>query len=308
MGSLGSIIRFWVFIVFPAVAVSLLFSGSLAAGYYEEKLTKTDTYSTIELNSLIEEHQTKATVLDTQIKEIKKEIDWLILKINRIQDAGQSAPQGLKTSVLTKEQKISTLLKEKARLAMVTAHYIKVIDSRTKKESGVQKPASPKIKVKTIPPEASKCLAGQSGSVRKSDIEEAVKRAGLDDWVEVSGEGTCVRIETTLPLLFSSGSARVSTEYQSFLKKLSSFLKPYDIKIQVKGYTDPVPIRTKQYPSNFELGAARAANIIHELVKQGLKPSIFKIETTGQYRFAAQQPAKQNSFQRRAQVTVIFTG
>jgi len=100
----------------------------------------------------------------------------------------------------------------------------------------------------------------------------------------------------------------VSKEYQSFFKKLASFLKPYDVKVLVNGYADTFPIRTKQYPSNFELGAARAANIIHALVKQGLKPSIFKIETTGEYRFAAKEPSKQKSFQRRAQVTVIFSG
>jgi flagellar motor protein MotB len=100
----------------------------------------------------------------------------------------------------------------------------------------------------------------------------------------------------------------VAKEYQPFLKKLASFLKPYDVKILVNGYADTVPIKSNQYPSNFELGAARAANIVHQLVNQGLKPSIFKIETTGEYRFAAKEPSQQKSFERRARVTVIFTG
>jgi flagellar motor protein MotB len=124
----------------------------------------------------------------------------------------------------------------------------------------------------------------------------------------VSGDDTCLRIQTTLPILFTSGSAKVANEYQPFLKRLASFLKPYDVKVLVNGYADTVPINSKQYPSNFELGAARAANIVHQLVNQGLKPSIFKIETTGEYRFAAKEPSQQKSFQRRAQVTVLFSG
>ena len=294
----------------------IFFSQSVATGYYEEKLIHTDAYSTMELKSILEDYQIKAGVLDTQIAEIKKDIDWLILKINRIQDAGKKAPHGLKESVSDKEQKVKTLLKEKTRLETILSHYKKEFDSRKKIESDKilatkspkQQEASGTILAKTIPPKVSKSIVDPSNTIKKSQIEAAVKKAGLGDWVEVNGDDTCLRIETTLPILFSSGSAKVSKEYRSFFKKLASFLKPYDVKVLVNGYADTVPIRTKKYPSNFELGATRAANIIHELVKQGLKPSIFKIETTGEYRFAAKEPSKQKSFQRRAQVTVIFSG
>ena len=145
-------------------------------------------------------------------------------------------------------------------------------------------------------------------SVKKSGIEQEIIKIGLTDWVEVSGENNCLRIKTILPILFSSGSAVVAQEYKTFLKKLALFLKPYDIKVVVSGYADTDPIKTKQYPSNFELGAARATNIVHELVKNGLKPSVFQVETTGEYRFSAQQPSSRKSFHRRAQVEVIFTG
>ncbi len=318
MGRLRFNIRSWVFVVFPAVSVFMIifFSQSVAAGYYEEKLIHTDAYSTMELKSILEDYQIKASVLDAQIAEIKKDIDWLILKINRIQDAGKKAPHGLKESVSVKEQKVITLLKEKSRLEKVLSHYKKEFDLRKKIESDKilaaktpkQKGASETITTKKISPEASKSIIDPSNTIKKSQIEAAVKKAGLGDWVEVNGDDTCLRIETTLPILFSSGSAKVSKEYQSFFKKLASFLKPYDVKVLVNGYADTLPIHTKQYPSNFELGATRAANIIHTLVKHGLKPSIFKIETTGEYRFAAKEPSKQKSFQRRAQVTVIFTG
>ncbi len=80
------------------------------------------------------------------------------------------------------------------------------------------------------------------------------------------------------------------------------------MKILVNGYADTVPIKNKKYPSNFELGATRAANIVHHLVGHGLKPSIFKIESTGKYRFASKGMSKQKTLERRAEVTVIFSG
>jgi chemotaxis protein MotB len=315
-----------------SVAAGLFCSQAATAGYHEEKLINTDSYSAIELELLLEAYKTKIMVLGNQAREIEKDIDWLILKINRLQDAGQKQPRDLVASVTAKEEKIKILFKEKTRLEHLSAIYSKSYDSRMKTERNqiladitgshimeaeartekaiiaetiVAKKSSPAVlKKETLP----KPAPFQSNTIQKSKIEAAVKRADLDDWVAVNGDDTCLRIETTLPILFSSGSAKVAKEYQPFFKKLSSFLKPYDVKVLVSGYADAVPIKTKQYPSNFELGAARAANIIHELVKQGIKPSIFKIETTGEYRFAAKEPSQQKSFERRAQVTVIFTG
>ena len=305
MGRLRFNIRSWVFVVFSALSafmILFLIPQSAEAGYYEKKLLNTDAYSAMELKSILEDYQTKVRVLDTQIAEIEKDLYWLILKINRIQDAGKKVPHGLTKSVQSKEQKSKTLLKEKTRLETILSHYKKEFDSRKKIESDKI------LTAKTISPETSRSIINPPNTIKKAQIEAAVKKAGLGDWVEVNGDDTCLRIETTLPILFSSGSAKVAKEYQSFFKKLASFLKPYDIKVLVNGYADTVPIHTKQYPSNFELGATRAANIVHALVKQGLKPSIFKIETSGEYRFAAKEPSKQKSFQRRAQVTVIFSG
>lgn len=339
MGRVWSSIRFRVVVMFLAlfVAAGLFSSQPAAAGYQEEKLIDTDNYSSLELEFLLEEYKTKIMVLGSQATQIEKDIDWLILKINRLGDAGQKPPRDLVDSVTAKEERIKILFKEKTRLENLSSIYSKSYDLRMKTERtqtlsaiiGSQKTAdktetaqaivtkpivakaivaeknSPAVLKKVSPPPS---VMVQSDTIKKSKIETAVKNADLDDWVVVNGDDTCLRIETTLPILFSSGSAKVAKEYQPFLKKLASFLKPYDVKVQVNGYADTVPINSTQYPSNFELGAARAANIVHQLVNQGLKPSIFKIETTGEYRFAAKEPSQQKSFERRAQVTVIFSG
>ncbi len=287
---------------------AVLFVGPVslnAAGHYDKWPFDTSAYTTVELKKIIDQHQNEIKVLENQIRSIEKDMDWLVLKINRISDAGRQPASDLTDSVIAKEKKIQYLKKEKARLSALNASYIKTYESQKKSSPTIPSGVKNQILSENINTDIN---SSHRPSVKKASIEKRIKDLGLDDWVEVAGDGTCLKINTTLPILFSSGSARVAKEYKNFLKKLALFLKPYDIKVVVDGYADTDPIHTKRYPSNLELAASRAANIVHELVKNGLKPSIFKIGTTGEYRFAATQPIKQKSFHRRAQVTVIFAG
>src|SRR5690606_34660178 len=46
-----------------------------------------------------------------------------------------------------------------------------------------------------------------------------------------------------------------------------------DRNFQVEGHTDNVPIRTRQYPSNWELASARAVNVTRTMLDAGLPAS-----------------------------------
>ncbi len=125
MGSLPYIARSWERILCAVMSVFLilLFFQSNAAGYYEKKRLNIDAYSDEELISTIDEYQTQVRVLDKQIQAIEKELDWLMVKINRISDSGRKAPRQLKTSVASKEKKANSLRKEMKELKMVKARY-----------------------------------------------------------------------------------------------------------------------------------------------------------------------------------------
>jgi len=290
-----------------SAVVLLVFCHTDANSYYEKKQLNTAAYSVTELEAVIGDYWTQTNVLERQIKDVQKDLDWLILKINRISDAGRKIPKQLKASVSSKEKKAAQLVKEKVRLEKVIADYKSVYDA--KKSKTAQKVST--IKSTKIKPVVTAVKVPDSSMAqgKVSDIEMAVKKAGLEDWVEVlNADGGCAKINNTLPILFSSGSAALAKEYKSFLKKLAYFLKSYDVRVYVNGFSDSDPIHTPQYPSNLELGASRAANLVHEMVKYGLKPDIFKIGTTGEYRFAAKQASQKKSFQRRAQLTVVFSG
>jgi type VI secretion system protein ImpK len=53
------------------------------------------------------------------------------------------------------------------------------------------------------------------------------------------------------------------------LAKIGIFLAGYTMPVTVSGHTDPIPIRTVRFPSNFQLSKARA-----EAVAAVLAPSL----------------------------------
>ncbi|WP_300461142.1 OmpA family protein [Desulfobacula sp.] len=291
-------------------------------GFQEEKLFDGNFYSTGELRQKVETHKKDLQDIAHQIKALEIDLDWLVLKINQIQDSGRTGSSALKQAVTKKEKKIEILQKTKNRLEYLVQYYSEkgssdkdqriedtVLERKIQHKGATVKTIVPKI---PAPMKRSTDADGEKKSdtdnqVTKSELQAAIKGSGLGDWLEVVETGPCLRMETTLPILFSSGSATVAKEYKLFLNNLAVFLKPYDVNVIVSGYADTVPIKSKTYPSNFELGATRAANIVHQLVRSGLKPAIFKIESAGEYRFAAEEMSKQKSFERRAEVTVIFT-
>ncbi|PRD41145.1 type VI secretion system protein TssL [Phyllobacterium phragmitis] len=58
--------------------------------------------------------------------------------------------------------------------------------------------------------------------------------------------------------LFDIGSAKVGPEFSDLLKRIGAALAAEKFRAVVIGYTDNVPIRTAQFPSNWHLSEARA--------------------------------------------------
>ena len=71
-------------------------------------------------------------------------------------------------------------------------------------------------------------------------------------------------ITISLPdwILFRSGEAMVRPEAVEFLKSVADVLIEMGRHVRVLGHTDNVPIRTAQFPSNWELSAARAVMMV----------------------------------------------
>ncbi|OQY01068.1 MAG: hypothetical protein B6I26_05555 [Desulfobacteraceae bacterium 4572_130] len=280
------------------------------------------------LRTKIQKYNQTISYIDDQIISIHKEIDWLDNKINLIKSSGRPAPIELYQSIKNKNNKLKSItkkrnciyefwekasaklkvLEEKLELVQTKSGFInndytkkdffKKQEQETKKTGYLEKrrkwhgTINHKIK--------------RTGNLNIKKLYAGIKKAGLENWVQIIKSKTDVKIKTKLPILFGSGKAGLAKEYKYFFKQLANFVKSYDVRIIVEGYAAKESINTKKYSSNFELGAARASNIVHELIKYGLKPSIFKIASTGENRFSGKNKLKTNIFERRAEVTVIF--
>lgn len=81
-----------------------------------------------------------------------------------------------------------------------------------------------------------------------------------------------LELELSSSLLFPSGDAIPHQDAFDIIEKISAILAPFDNPIQIEGFTDNMPISTAQYPTNWELSAARAASIVRMLAMDGVQP------------------------------------
>jgi chemotaxis protein MotB len=88
-------------------------------------------------------------------------------------------------------------------------------------------------------------------------------------------------------VLFETGSAELGAEGQIQMARLARTLLdisrniPTELNwvLRVDGHTDNRPIRTTQFPSNWELSSARAISVVKFLIGQGLPPN--RVAATG---------------------------
>jgi chemotaxis protein MotB len=72
-------------------------------------------------------------------------------------------------------------------------------------------------------------------------------------------------------VLFKSGSADLSDKGKAAVAEVSSLLASIPKrKFQVEGHTDNVPIKTAEFPSNWELASARAINVVKTMIESGM--------------------------------------
>lgn len=82
--------------------------------------------------------------------------------------------------------------------------------------------------------------------------------------VSVTERGVVISISSTL--FFDSGSATLKPMAQKALDKLVKSLKDSGRMINIEGHSDNTPIATAQFPSNWELSAARASSVVRYFV------------------------------------------
>ena len=260
------------------------------------------------VSSKIMEYRRSIDLINSQISFLKENRAWLNLKIESIKDFNRHVPESMEESIVIKTGKIKALEKVKKRISANLNDLMKSSYNADQVSLSASARKKNNLSAVNVQPHVSINKPGNTAG-RKDFIKELrnrIKKTGLGDWVEISSDDKCCRLVTSLPILFASGSSKIAATYKSFFKKLAGLIRGYDVRVVVDGYADIDSIHNKKYRSNFELGAARAANVVHELVKYGVKPSVFKIGTTGKYRFKAKGMSNKKVVERRADLTIIF--
>jgi chemotaxis protein MotB len=118
------------------------------------------------------------------------------------------------------------------------------------------------------------------------------------------------RMVVVLPeaILFDSGRADLKDEAETPLTQLTTVLKGLRGRsFQITGHTDNLPIRTRRFPSNWELSAARAVTVGRFMIEQGMEAN--RISAAG---YAETQPLNDNSTpelraqNRRIEIALMF--
>jgi chemotaxis protein MotB len=133
---------------------------------------------------------------------------------------------------------------------------------------------------------------------------EAQVSKGQIEILELRGR---LQIRALERILFDSGSTEIKQEGSEVLAKVAVQLKKQTgHNIRVEGHTDPIPISTPAFPSNWELSCARAARVLRFLIEQGLEPERLSAVGLGPYRpIATNDTAEGRARNRRIEIVLV---
>lgn len=141
-----------------------------------------------------------------------------------------------------------------------------------------------------------------------SDLEQFISENDLDEIIDAQLGDYHVTLTFKDGVLFDTGKAILKPEAIGVLDKLGIQLLEYpDNRIRFEGHTDNIPIHTAQFPSNWELSAARAISVakyyIHEL---SFDPKQFSTEGFGEYSpIADNATAEGRQKNRRVEIKIL---
>ncbi|MGH1485020.1 MAG: flagellar motor protein MotD [Cellvibrionaceae bacterium] len=126
-----------------------------------------------------------------------------------------------------------------------------------------------------------------------------------DKIVQVNSNEYWLQISLNNSILFPLGSVKPTREAYTVLAEVADLLREFNNPIQVEGYTDNVSVSSKQFPSNWELSAARSSSVVKILVEQGISPTRLAAVGYGEHQPIAENETPAGRAQNRRVVLMI---
>ena len=141
----------------------------------------------------------------------------------------------------------------------------------------------------------------KSQSEIKEEFEEIIENMNIEKSTNVISDPRGVAIEMDGDICFGSGSTNIKSTLKTILNEASKKIlineKDYRMVI-IEGHTDSDKIPKKLqkiYPTNWELSAARASNVVNYLISQGVNSG--RLQASG---YADRWPAEASWFDVRS--------
>lgn len=134
----------------------------------------------------------------------------------------------------------------------------------------------------------------------QKQMEEYIDQNGLQDQIstQMSEDGLMVSIREKA--LFPSGSAELTPQAQNIIGVVSKLLASIHEQVVISGHTDNMPIHNAQYPTNWDLSAARALNVMKYLLSiSNMDPQRFSAVGYGEYRPVADNSTEEGRTKNR---------
>jgi chemotaxis protein MotB len=141
--------------------------------------------------------------------------------------------------------------------------------------------------------------------IQVANALESLDQGSAEVSVQNTARGISIKIKDEVA--FDSGSVELKRGVLEILDLLAALVKDLPNLISVEGHTDTIPIRSVQFPSNWELSAARSAALVRYFVnRHQLGPERFS--ATG---FGGERPLESNatpegrSANRRVEIVIL---
>jgi len=158
-------------------------------------------------------------------------------------------------------------------------------------------------------------LSGPSSSAGKPTLDPLERIAQsmretfgeliANEQLTIRGNELWIEIELNSSLLFPSGDALPNDQAFLLIDKVAGILAPFDNPIHVEGFTDNLPISTSQFPTNWELSAARAGSVVRMLAAQGVDPSRMAAVGYGEFQPVADNATAEGRARNRRVILVV---
>lgn len=306
-------------LLLPWLAAGMLFASCVSSSTLEMKVDELGE-TRQKLEELRDEHsklKRKEASVRRERDDLEKDLIRTVKEKEILELKGEELDKRLTASreeVLDLEKKISTLRAElkdsrgslssqidelisrAGRLQKENAELLERLDQQTERLAESERKAS----------ELGMAVEEQDKVIRDLDVRLKEKQQKLSSLaktheslvgelkeeirqgqIEVASIRDRLTVKLVDKILFSSGSATINEQGAKVIGRVAKILKGVeDRQIMVEGHTDNVAISQRlaeKYPSNWELSAARAIEVVKHLQKAGLDPARLSAAGRGEH-------------------------